>query len=79
MKIFHLSTPKDEIFILYLIEKVQYLHVEYAIVGVRLLLKKRIVELKNQSYSSKRVGYMSLWFDLMGFPSEPVGVHCELP
>ncbi len=40
MKIFHLSIEKDEIFILFRVEKVQILRVEYAIVGVRVLLKK---------------------------------------
>ncbi len=34
MKNLHLSIVKGEIFILLLVEKVQCLHVEYAIVGV---------------------------------------------
>jgi len=41
MKKLHFSIVKSEIFILLLIEKVQYLHVEYAIVGVRFFKKKR--------------------------------------
>ena len=42
MKIFHLSIAKGEILILFLIEKVHILRVEYAIVGVRFFKKMHL-------------------------------------
>lgn len=49
MKIFRLSTLKSEIYILFVVEKVHILRVEYAIVGVRFFKKTHLLKINYPS------------------------------